>query len=130
MSSSNPLGDIQVGASYSRALNVRVDNQCSNGTERKLCRLLGQTPQDLIEFQSHLELKEACTHPRALHAEMDAEHNQVHGDTRLYLSPSLPPPLPLPKAPLPLPKAQPGKATNISPHLRTTNAETVQDATL
>lgn len=105
MSSSNPLGDIQVGASYSRALNVRVDNQCSNRTERKLCRLLGQTPQDLIEFQPHLELKEACTHPRALHAEMDAEHNQVHGGTHLYLSPSLPPPLPLPKAPLPLPKA-------------------------
>lgn len=119
MSSSNPLGDFQVGASYSRALNVRVDNQYSNRTERKLCGLLGQTPQELITFQPCLEQKGVGTHLRALRVEMDVAHTKVHGGA--YLPPhrhTLPPPLPLPKV-------QPGKATNISPHLRTTNEETV-----
>lgn len=88
MSSSNPLGDIQVGASYSRALNVRVDNQYSNRTEKKLSRLLGRTPQDLIEFPPRLEQKEAGNLPRALHAEMDVAHTRVHSGTCLYLFPS------------------------------------------
>lgn len=77
-----------VGASYSRSLNVRLDNQYSNRTERKLCRLLGRTLEDLISFQPRLEQKEAGTHPGALRAEMDAAHTQVHSGASLFLSPS------------------------------------------